>query len=124
MTIPYSHQQVVWDAQAATATKVLDSEFEKCPTKVVEIITTGFSGTINIQGKIWNGATYDNLSYSPLGQDGAQSIINDELTYTTNTSRARYLIAEPYAYHQIVMTRTAGSVSVIVHGWGLTAVKG
>lgn len=119
MTTPYTCGQVVFDTVTATETVVLRSEFEKCPLKVVEIVTAGFSGTLDIQGKVWNGASYDNVSYSQLSQDGAQAVVNDQLSYTTNSARARYLVTEPYPMMQLVMARTAGSVSVIVHGWGI-----
>lgn len=124
MSLPYTHSQVVWTAQAATATKALDLvEFSRCITKVIEVITTGFSGTLDIQGRIGNGATHDNVVYTPMGADGAQTLVNDQLSYTTSTSRFRYLVTEPYAYMQLVMTRSAGSVSVNVFGWEQSAVR-
>lgn len=118
MTLPFTHSQQVWSAQAATATKALDTvEFSRCPTKVVEVITTGFSGTLDIQGKVGPASTHDNVAYILMGQDGAQAAVNNQLSWTTNTSRFRYLVLEPYPYIQLVMTRTAGSVTINVFGW-------
>ncbi|MDO8671243.1 MAG: hypothetical protein Q7O66_07400 [Dehalococcoidia bacterium] len=120
---PYLHQQVVFDTAVATATVTLDDELKACPLKVVEIVTTGFSGTLDIQGRISGAVTMDNVSYARMGQDGPQVTINDQLSYSTDTARYRYLVTEPYAQMQIVMTRTVGSVSVFVYGWAM-AVTG
>ena len=118
MTLPYTAQEVIFNAASASATTVLKSEFVYCLTKVIEIITSGFTGTIDIQGKVWGGADYSNVAYSLMGQDGSQAISNDQIVPSASAT-ARYLVSEPYPMMQIVMTRSAGSVSVIVHGWGV-----
>ena len=116
MTLPYTKSQSIFAAAVLTATRELDHEFELCITKVFEIVTTGFSGTIDIQGKVDDDATYDNLAYYRLGQDGPQQLVNDQLSYTTDTGRYRYCVPEYYKLIQVVMTRTAGSVTMDVAG--------
>src|SRR3972149_2440913 len=116
MGYPFQHQQVVWDAQAVTATAELDNDFKACLAKVIEIVTAGFSGTLDIQGRIQGGVTYDNVNYGRLGVGGPRAV-SDQLSWTTDTGRYRYMVAEPYRDMQLVMTRTAGTVSVVVYGW-------
>ena len=118
MALPFTHSQVVWTDKAATETKALDAvEFSRCPAKVIEVITTGFSGTLDIQGRVGVEATNDNAAYILMGQDGAQAATNNQLSWTTSTGRFRYLVLEPYPYMQLVMTRSAGSVTINVFGW-------
>ncbi len=117
MALPLTKTQVVWSAKAASETKALGADFVRLPTKVIEVVTTGFSGTLDIQGAAGATATKDNVAYTQLGQDGAQLASNDQLSYTLSTARARYLVVEPYAAMQLVMTRSAGTITVTVVGW-------
>ncbi|MDO8704764.1 MAG: hypothetical protein Q7J84_07445 [Sulfuricaulis sp.] len=124
MALPYTYYENIWTAQAVTATAILKGEIARlCPTKVIEIVTTGFSGTLDIQGRISPAVTLDNVSYVLLGQGAPQAASAAQLTWTTDTARYRYLIAEPYLDMSLVMTRSAGSVTVNVGGWGLSTIQ-
>lgn len=114
----YTFFQKVFDGAVATATVALKNEFNQCPTKIIEIVTTGFSGTIDIQGSVAPGTTKDNVAYGLMGQDGTVTPSNNQLSYTADTSRYRYVVTELYPFMDIVMTRSAGSVSVDVFGYG------
>lgn len=118
MARPYVVEEKIFDGADATETKSLKFEFAICSTKVVEIITTGFSGTVDIKGSVDQNATKDNVTYAQLGQGAALSQANAQLPFTTSTARARYVVVEPYPYMEIVMTRTAGSVDISVFGYG------
>lgn len=121
---PYQVAQVVFKEAVATATEALEDELKACPLKVIEIVTTGFSGTLDIQGGINGAVTMDNVAYNLMGQDGPQATVNNQLSYTTNSARYRYQISEPYARMQAVMTRTAGTISVYVYGWAMAVGGG
>jgi hypothetical protein len=116
VTIPYKVEENIFSGAVLTETKVLRSEFSLCPFKVIEIITTDFSGTIDIQGKIGNNGTYANVNHVLMSQGSAQGLANAQLSYSTTTDNKKYLVPEYYPYMQIVMARTAGSVKVNVVG--------
>lgn len=119
MSLPYTKFETPFSAAVLTATATLSGEICRfCPTKVFEIITTGFSGTLDIQGRISPATTLDNVSYVRLNQSSAQQATNDQLSYTTDTGRYRYISTEPHFDMALVMTRSAGSITVHVAGWG------
>lgn len=115
MSLPFTKQESVWSSKATTETVTLDTEFSLCMTKIIEVITTGFSGTLDIKGKQADAATYDNVLYSLMGQV-AQVPSVAQLSYTTDTNRYRYVVPEYWHRMQLVMTRTAGSITVDVVG--------
>lgn len=117
MTLPYIKFQSVWSAKAADETVQLDSEFSKCATKVIEIKTAAFSGTLNIKGRITGQSSFVNIPFVQIGKAAAQSASVAALSWTTNTTDSvQYVIAEPYAEIQLVMTRTAGSITLQAYG--------
>ncbi|MDO8673193.1 MAG: hypothetical protein Q7O66_17445 [Dehalococcoidia bacterium] len=125
MSLPFTKRETVWTDQAATATAILDDQLTRmCPTKVIEITTTGFSGTLDIKGRILPSTTADNVSYFRIGQGAGQSPSNAQISWTTDTARYRYMVTEPYMDMSLVMTRSAGSVSVNVGGWGFVVDGG
>lgn len=114
----YTFKENVWADQQASETVILSNRFESCPTKVVEVITKAFSGTLDIKGAISPDQTFDNVSYMLMGQGAGRTASNAQLSYTTDTSRYRYLVLEPYSEMSLALTRTAGAVNVYVAGWG------
>lgn len=117
MTLPYITFQSVWVAKAATDTVALNSEFSKCATKVIEIKTAGFSGTLDIQGRLTGQSSYVNIPYRKIGQATTQASSVSQLSWTTDTTDSvQYVIEEPYAEVQLVMTRTAGSITLQAYG--------
>jgi len=108
-------KEVLWSAQAVTATKKL-ADASHVITKLLEFNTTGFSGTLDLQGSLDN-SNWVNLRYAEVTGDGSLSIVNDQISHTLNTSRRHYLIAEYWPYVQIVMTRSAGSLDA--QWWGI-----
>jgi len=118
MSRPYAMEQKVFSSAVATETKALNAEFALCPTKVIEIVTTGFSGTLDIKGALLPAGTKDNIAYARMSQDGVQSPVNDQLSFSTDTARYRYITYEPYPNIDLVMTRSAGSISVNAFGYG------
>jgi len=122
MTLPFTKQEKVWAAKAVTETVTLDTEFSLCMTKVIEIATTGFTGTLDIKGKESDLGTFDNVAYFRMGQDGIQSLINNQLEFVGDTGRYYYCVPEHWHRMQLVMTRSAGTISVDVSGHESSAV--
>ncbi len=119
MSIPFTHTQKVWDAQAVSATAELELIFRFCPTKIIEITLAAFSGTLDFQGKADPAGTYDNLKYQEIGLAAEPNPGIAQLSFTTITARHRYLLIDHYPLTQIVMTRTAGTITCVV--WGFDA---
>lgn len=117
MGLPYTIDQVVFNAAVLTETKALETSFSRCLTKVIQIVTTGFTGTIDIQGRANAKGTYANVPYQLMGQAAFQAPSVSQLSYSTTTATAIYLVTEYYPDIQIVMTRSAGSVTVIAAGF-------
>jgi len=116
MALPYIVTEAVWTAKALTETKELKSDFSKCITKVIEVITDGFSGTLDIQGKQSLGATYDNIPYQLMGQAAPQAASVAQISVALNSARYRYVVPEYWSFLRLVMTRTAGTITVTVLG--------
>lgn len=116
---------MVWAAQALTATKTLVSvsaEYQKCLSLIIEIETAAFSGTLDIKGRANPDGTYTNLAYQEIDIDGTRAPTNDQLSYTTSTARTRYLVPLAAFDTELVMTRSAGSISVRVTGSGMPII--
>jgi len=116
MRAPQIYRQNVFTAAAATETKTLDSEMQRCPTRVFEFITTGFSGTIDITGAVDLTQTQDNLVYLKLGV-AAQATSAAQITFAADTGRYRYLVTDPRPHVSVVMTRSAGSITAYAIGY-------
>lgn len=114
--LPYVVSEAVWDAKAISETKELKSDFERCQVIVVEFTTTGFSGALDIQGKLHELNAFANVPY--IRQDAAtlQTPAVAQLTFTTDTSVRRYVILGYWRRVQLVMTRTAGTITCAVVG--------
>ena len=120
MAIPLIVSEPIFRAAAATATTTLNSvnsEFGKCLSLIVRIETTGFSGAIDIQGRSHPEATYSNLLYATLDST-TPTVSAAQLSYTLSTATVVYLVPVSRLETRIVMTRTAGTVSVFVEGVG------
>lgn len=118
MSRPYSKSQKVFNAAAADATVALDPDFAICPTKIIEIVTVGFSGTLDIQGAVGSAVAKVNLNYTLMSQGTAQVPATAQLSYTTDSTTTHYLVVEPYPLIDFVMTRTAGTITINVFGFG------
>ena len=116
MTIPFVHSQQVWLDKVLTETKELDSEFERCEVVIIEIATTGFTGTLDIKGKLHEGGTFANVPYIRGDQATTQSKSVAQIPYSADTAVYRYAILGYWRRLELVMTRSAGSVSCVVAG--------
>ncbi len=111
MGLPYVISEEVWNAQVVTNTKELLGEFERCQVVIIEITTTGFSGTIDIQGKVQELSAYSNIPYIRQDQAALQVPAVDQLSYDTDTGVYRYAVLGYWRRIKIVMTRSAGSIT-------------
>ena len=112
----------IFTAAVATATATLasvETQLDSCISHIFTIETTGFSGTIDFQGREHNNDTWTNVAYQEIDIDGTRAGVNDQLSYTTETARKRYLVPISPSHLQVVMTRTAGSLDVFVRGSGV-----
>ena len=116
MSLPYVVSEAVWSAKAVTETVGLKSEFERCQVTVIEIATTGFSGTIDIQGKLYELGAFANVPYIRQDQASIQTPSVSQISLTTDTDTYRYVILGYWRKLEIVMTRTAGSITCGVAG--------
>ena len=112
----YTFSEAVWIEKAATETKELASEFERCKVIVIEITTAAFSGTIDIQGKAHEISAFSNIPYIRQDVADLQTPAVAQLSLTTNTAVYRYVILGYWRKLQIVMTRTAGTITLGVAG--------
>jgi len=111
MSLPYVVSEAVWSAKEATETKVLKSDFERCAVTVIEIATTGFSGTLDFKGKVHELGSYANVPYIRQDQASVQTPSVTQISHITDTGTYRYVILGYWRRLQIVMTRTAGSIT-------------
>jgi hypothetical protein len=116
MSLPYVVSEVAFNAAAVTETKELESDFEHCQVVVVEITTTGFSGTLDIKGKLHEISAFVNVPYIRQDLATLQTPSVAQLSLTTDTSSYRYIILGYWRKHQLVMTRSAGSITIAVVG--------
>lgn len=116
MSLPFVFSETVWNLKDAGETKELKSEFERCKVVVVEITTAGFSGTIDIQGKVHEISIFSNVPYIRQDQAGLQTPSTTQISHTTDDGVYRYQILGFWRRLQIVMTRTAGTITCGVAG--------
>lgn len=116
MSMPYIVSEAVWNAKEATETKILKDDFKFCQLVVIEIATVGFSGTIDIKGKVHELGSYVNIPFIRQDQATLQTPSVSQISHTTNTSVYRYAILGWWRYLQLVMTRSVGSITCGVAG--------
>ena len=116
MARPYIAEFKAFDAAALTAQISLPDEFRMLPTRVFEVVTTGFSGTLDFKGRVQG--LHDNLPYVKLGSL-AQVPTTSQLSFTTDTGRYRYMTTEAIPDVMLSMTRSAGSITLNVIGYDL-----
>lgn len=117
MALPYTQSQELFSAAALTATTKLVTPLANAAGVVqIQVTTTGFSGTLDIQGKTHPSASYTNLTYFVPGA-GSSTTAVAQLSYTTDTASYNYQVINPMPYMQVVMTRSAGSVSAWARGY-------
>ncbi len=116
MALPFTYSQVVWNAKAVTETVVLDGLFSLCNQVVFEITTTGFSGTIDFKGRLNTVSAYSNIPYFRQDQGTAQTPATAQLSLTTDTAVYRYVALGYWADLEVVMTRSAGTITLAVVG--------
>jgi len=116
MSLPWVCSEAIWSAKEATETKVLKSDFERCAVTVIEVTTAAFTGTLDIQGKLHEISAYANVPYIRQDQASVQTPSVTQISYTLNTAVYRYVILGYWRKIQLVMTRSAGSISCGVAG--------
>ena len=116
MSLPYVVSQVIFDVAAATETKNLNTEFERCKVVVLQVETVGFSGTIDIQGRLSDLSSWVNVPYIRQDALALQTPAVAQLSLTTNTATVVYQILGFWRRFRIVMTRTAGTLHVAAAG--------
>jgi len=116
MSMPYVVSETVWNARAVDETKELKSDFEKCQVVVVEVTTAGFSGTIDLQGKVHELTAFSNVPYVRQDQATLQTPSVSQISHTTDTGVYRYAILGYWRRFRLVMARTAGTITCGVAG--------
>ena len=116
MSMPYVVSQEVWNLKALTETKELDPALERCQIVVIEFTTVSFTGTIDIQGKISGLNAFSNVPYIRQDQATVQTPSVAQIAPSTDTAVYRYVILGWWRRLQIVMTRSAGSITCGVAG--------
>lgn len=109
-------QQIVLAAATATATVEMDQAFEQCRAVVFEITTSGFSGTIDIKGRQHESAAYANVPYVRQDQATVQTPSVAQLAFTADTGVYRYVTIGYWPRLEVVMTRTAGTITCVASG--------
>jgi hypothetical protein len=109
MAMPFSEVKRVFDAAAATAT-FGPYDISRAAVGQLYYTTTGFSGTLDIQGSMTYGGVYQNLLYTILAT-GAMTHAVAQISHTTNTAQWHILIHAPMPFIKVVMTRSAGSIT-------------
>ncbi len=112
----YTYNEAVWNLKAATETKELATEFERCAVTVIEITTAAFSGTIDIQGKAHEISEYSNVPYIRQDQATIQTPSVAQIDHTLDDGLVQYVVLGYWRRLQLVMTRTAGSITCGVAG--------
>lgn len=105
----YSSQKVFAAGTAATETKTLDEHLcRSAAAMTLRVDLTGFSGTIDIQGR--PDADNDWMNLITRRSDGTSLPTTGQITTTTITGNRDYRILNPMPYMRVVMTRSAGSI--------------
>ena len=99
--------QVFVAGQATSLTEELD-DASKVGNAVLQFVTTGFSGTLDFQGKPHAGGEWVNLPYVTLG--GAVAPSTAQVSLSVSTATLTYVVAA-MAQMRVVMTRSAGSIA-------------
>lgn len=116
MSLPYVVSEAVWTAKDEDETKVLKTDFERCKVVVIEITTTAFTGTIDIQGKLHELSAYSNVPYIRQGQASIQTPSVAQIVPDIDTGVYRYVVLGYWRRLQIVMTCTNGTITCGVAG--------
>lgn len=111
MTLPFSAVQNLFSAAVLTATATLDDNANYSGIVQFQVINTGFTGTLDIQGSMHAGGTFVNLPYVIVGA-GSLAPAVAQLSYTTDTTNYHIICTAPMPYMKVVMTRSAGSISM------------
>ena len=110
MAFPWRYHQRVWNAKAASETVTLSDDVSTVPSIILSMELSGFSGTVDIQGRQSADHTYRNVRYAELTGDGALSVVNDQISHTTITATHHYQTVEYWPQMRLVMTRIAGTI--------------
>lgn len=116
MSMPYVVSEAVWNLKDADETKELKSDFERCQVVIIEVTTAGFSGTIDIQGKLHELSAFSNVPYIRQDQATVQTPSVAQISHTGDTGVYRYAVLGYWRRLQLVMTRTAGTITCGVAG--------
>jgi len=116
MSLPYVKSQIIFDVAAATETKNLDTEFERCQLVVLQMETVGFSGTIDIQGKLSDLSSWVNVPYIRQDALALQTPAVAQLSLTTDTATKVYQILGFWRRFRVVMTWSAGTIHMAAAG--------
>lgn len=110
MAMPFSTTFVLFSAAAATANATLP---DPGAAAVIQLSVTnaGFSGTLDIQGRLDPSDTFVNLQYVTMAA-GSLTPAVAQLSYSTQTATTTYLVLSPMPYMRVVMTRSAGSITM------------
>ena len=80
-------------------------------TKAISIKTTGFTGKIRLQGSFDND-NWTNLAYEVMGQDGAQTPTNADISFVVHTNFAYLMTKELWPFVRVnIVEREAGTVT-------------
>ena len=79
-------------------------------SSVLSIITTGFTGTVDIQGSL-DGTNWQNVRYVPQQGDGSLSNRDDQLSFSVDTGVYSYVVSGVFHLLSLNMTRSAGSIT-------------
>lgn len=121
MAIPATFQGTVFDAIEATTTveltsTTLPSFVELAHHLLLEVVGDGSANyALDIQGRVSPDGTYTNLDYIEIEKAGAAALSTSQLTVNDTTTRF-YLVPNPPRFVQLVATRSAGALTVIVSG--------
>ena len=117
----------VFNAAAVTTTTTFASlsdgagvVLDNAASMIIDVETTGFSGTLDFQGRESPTAARRNVAWQEIDNEGSSglSATNDQISYTTETSTHRYLVPIAARDMQVIMTRSAGSITLNVTGVG------
>ena len=110
MTMPMRER--IWNAKDATATAALSARGQTSLAlrPIIEAVTAGFTGTLDIQGRVTADGAWVNIPYSVFSAGwGAPSVA--QVSFTTNSASHRYRILDYWPEMQIVMDRSAGTIT-------------
>ena len=99
---------------AATARSNVQETGEDA-VSIVWVVNAAFTGTVDIQGSM-DGSNWVNVRYTSQKGDGVVSPVDDQITYTTDSSIYSYNIRSKYRYISINMTRSAGTITAELYG--------